>query len=55
MTAGKDHRTYDLALVILNEEIEHEGWFTEFLGKVPPGHFLRPNGTNSPYVSKFLH
>jgi len=24
MTAGKDHRTYDLALAILNEEIEHE-------------------------------
>jgi len=26
MTAGKDHRTYDLALAILNEEIEHESW-----------------------------
>jgi len=23
-TAGKDHKTYDLALAILNEEIEHE-------------------------------
>ena len=32
MTAGKDHRTYDLALAILNEEIEHEAWFAEFLG-----------------------
>jgi len=32
MTAGKDHRTYDLALVILNEEIEHGSWFSEFLG-----------------------
>jgi len=32
LTAGKDHRTYDLALAILNEEIEHESWFSEFLG-----------------------
>jgi ferritin-like protein len=55
MTAGKDHRTYDLSLAILNEEIEHEAWFTEFLGKGPSGHFRRPNGTNSPFVSKFLH
>jgi ferritin-like protein len=54
MTAGKDHRTYDLALAILNEEIEHEAWFTEFLGKGPSGHFRRPSGTNSPFVSKFL-
>ncbi|GAI10432.1 unnamed protein product, partial [marine sediment metagenome] len=23
LTAGKDHRTYDLAQTILNEEIEH--------------------------------
>jgi ferritin-like protein len=30
MTAGKDHRTYDLALAILHEEIEHEAWFSEF-------------------------
>lgn len=55
MTTGKDHRTYDLALAILHEEIEHEAWFTEFLGKGPSGHFLRPNGVTSPYVSKFLH
>jgi ferritin-like protein len=54
-TAGKDHRTYDLALAILNEEIEHEAWFTEFMGKGPSGHFMRPNRQNSPFVSKFLH
>jgi ferritin-like protein len=54
MAAGKDHRTYDLALAILNEEIEHEAWFTEFLGRGPSGHFRRPAGTNSPFVSKFL-
>jgi ferritin-like protein len=54
LTAGKDHRTYDLSLAILHEEIEHEAWFQEFLGNGPSGHFLRPAGQNSPYVSKFL-
>ena len=53
LTAGKDHRTYDLALAILNEEIEHESWFSEFLGEGPSGHFLR-RGETSPFVSKFL-
>jgi ferritin-like protein len=58
MTAGKDHRTYDLSLAILHEEVEHEAWFAEFLGEGPSGHFRRVGvGTsrNSPYVSKFLH
>ncbi len=53
MTAGKDHRTYDLTLAILNEEIEHESWFSEFLGEGPSGHFMRRSET-SPFVSKFL-
>lgn len=53
MTAGKDHRTYDLALAILNEEVEHESWFSEFLGEGPSGHFLR-RGETSPFVSKFM-
>jgi len=53
MTAGKDHRTYDLSLAILNEEIQHESWFSEFLGEGPSGHFLR-RGDTSPFVSKFL-
>lgn len=53
MTAGKDHRTYDLALAILNEEIEHESWFSEFLGEGPSGHFMR-HGETSPFVSKFF-
>jgi ferritin-like protein len=53
MKAGKDHRTYDLALAILNEEIEHESWFSEFLGEGPSGHFMR-QGETSPFVSKFL-
>jgi len=53
ITAGKDHRTYDLSLSILNEEIEHESWFSEFLGEGPSGHFMR-RGSTSPFVSKFL-
>jgi ferritin-like protein len=53
MTAGKDHRTYDLSLAILNEEIEHESWFSEFLGEGPSGHFMR-RGETSPFVGKFL-
>ncbi|HDR72422.1 MAG TPA: DNA protection protein DPS [Methanoculleus sp.] len=53
MTAGKDPRTYELAASILNEEIEHESWFSEFLGEGPSGHFLR-RGETSPFVSKFL-
>jgi ferritin-like protein len=53
LTVGKDHRTYDLALAILNEEIEHESWFSEFLGEGPSGHFLRRGDTSS-FVSKFL-
>lgn len=53
LTVGKDHRTYDLSLSILNEEIEHESWFSEFLGEGPSGHFMR-RGETSPFVSKFL-
>lgn len=53
LTAGKDHRTYDLALSILHEEVEHEAWFSEFLGEGPSGHFMR-RGETSPFVSKFL-
>jgi ferritin-like protein len=53
LTAGKDHRTYDLSLAILNEEVEHESWFSEFLGEGPSGHFMR-RGETSPFVGKFL-
>ncbi len=53
VTAGKDHRTYDLSLAILNEEVEHESWFSEFLGEGPSGHYLR-RGETSPWVGKFL-
>ncbi|MDD1679454.1 MAG: DNA protection protein DPS [Methanomicrobiales archaeon] len=53
ITAGKDHRTYELSLSILNEEVEHESWFSEFLGEGPSGHFLR-RGETSPFVTKYL-
>ena len=53
-TAGKDHRTYELSLAILNEEIEHESWFSEFLGEGPSGHFRRGAPGASPYVSRFM-
>ncbi len=55
LTAGKDHRTHDLCLAILHEEIEHEAWFAEFLGHGPSGHFGRRTVGESPFVSKFLH
>ncbi len=53
LTFGKDHRTYELSLSILNEEVQHESWFSEFIGEGPSGHFQRL-GENSPYVKKFL-
>jgi ferritin-like protein len=55
MTFGKDHRTYDLSLAILHEEIEHEAWFLEFMGHGPSGHYSREGRPNSPYVRKFLN
>ena len=53
-TFGKDHRTYEISLAILNEEIEHEAWFSEFLGEGPSGHFRRPFPGDSPHVSRFM-
>jgi ferritin-like protein len=54
ITFGKDHRTYELSLAILNEEIEHESWFSEFLGEGPSGHIRRGAPGESPYTSRFL-
>lgn len=54
MTFGKDHRTYQLSLAILNEEVEHESWFSEYLEEGPSGHFRRNAPGESPYVSRFL-
>src|SRR5674536_296953 len=52
LTAGKDHRTYDLSLAILNEEIEHESWFSEFLGEGPSGHFMRRGDLSLIHISE---
>jgi len=54
ITFGKDPRTYDLSLGILHEEIEHEAWFSEYLGEGPSGHFRRGVPGESPYAGKFL-
>ena len=35
MTAGRDQSTYLLALKILNEELEHKAWFSQFLADSP--------------------
>jgi ferritin-like protein len=53
-TCGKDHRTYDLALAILHEEVEHEAWFSEYLEEGPSGHFRRGAPGTSPYVRRFM-
>ena len=53
-TFGKDHRTYALSLAILHEEIEHESWFSEFLGDGPSGHFRRARPGDSPHVGSFM-
>ena len=55
MTAGKDHRTYDLALAILHEELEQKAWFSKFLGEGPSGDGgVRREAGHSPYVSTFM-
>lgn len=54
-THGKDPRTYDLALAILHEEIEHEAWFEELLTGNPSGHFRRRAPGEGPYTKKFRH
>jgi ferritin-like protein len=54
LTFGKDHRTYDIALAILHEEVEHEAWFSEYLSEGPSGHFRRGKPGASPYVRRFI-
>ncbi len=51
---GKDPRTYEVSAAILNEEIEHEAWFSEFLGEFPSGHFRRGKPGASPHVRRFM-
>ena len=54
LTAGKDARTYELSAAILHEEVEHEAWFSEYLGEGPSGHFRRGVPGASPYVRRFM-
>jgi ferritin-like protein len=54
MTAGKDPRTYELSTAILHEEVEHEAWFSEYLGEGPSGHFRRGKPGASPYTRRFM-
>ncbi|MCL4541857.1 MAG: DNA protection protein DPS [Chloroflexi bacterium] len=55
LTFGKDPRTYDMAMRILNEEVEHEAWFIELLSEErdhvsrPSGHFRRGDPGEAPY------
>jgi ferritin-like protein/regulator of RNase E activity RraA len=55
LTFGKDPRTYELAMRILNEEIEHEAWFIELLSMErdgvarPSGHFKRGEVGDAPW------
>ncbi|TDD94131.1 ferritin-like domain-containing protein [Actinomadura rubrisoli] len=51
-TRGKDHRTYEIAHAILNEEIEHEKWFRELLGTGRPSRFHRGFRGRSPYLER---
>ncbi len=53
-THGKDPRTYAICQAILNEEVEHEAWFSEYLGEGPSGHFRRGRPGASPYVKNFM-
>ncbi|MCZ6484625.1 MAG: hypothetical protein O6826_02880 [Acidobacteria bacterium] len=40
---------------IAREMIEHEAWFSEFLGEGPSGHGgVRREAGHSPYVSPFM-
>ncbi|MCP8310153.1 MAG: DNA protection protein DPS [Candidatus Methylarchaceae archaeon HK01M] len=55
MTYGKDHRTYDISLAILHEEVEHEAWFQELLEGRHSGHFRRRRAGEGPYTQKFRH
>ncbi len=54
VTSGKDHRTYNLVLAILHEEIAHQVWLLEFLGRGAMEHPARPREL-SPFVTQFLH
>jgi ferritin-like protein len=53
-TFGRDHRTHEVVLAIPHEEVEHEAWFSEYLGEGPGGHFRRSAPGASSYVPRFM-
>lgn len=54
LTSGKDNRTHNLVLAILHEEIAHQVWFLEFLGRGAAEQFPLSNRAISPFVTQFL-
>jgi ferritin-like protein len=52
IAAGKDRRTHEFSIAILNEKAEHESWLSEFLEEETSGHCMR-QGDPSTFVSKF--
>ncbi|RCN59190.1 ferritin-like domain-containing protein [Acidiferrobacter thiooxydans] len=52
-TAGKDNRTYNLVLAILHEEIAHQVWLLEFLGRDASDGAACPRDI-SPFVAPHL-
>ncbi|MHB1513650.1 MAG: ferritin-like domain-containing protein [Acidiferrobacter sp.] len=53
VTSGKDNRTYNLVLAILHEEIGHQVWLLEFLGRGAAEPSLRARNI-SPFVAPYL-
>ena len=51
LTVGRDPRTCELALAILNEEMEHESWFSGFLAEGPAAPILVREEI-SPYIAR---
>ncbi len=53
VTSGKDNRTYNLVLAILHEEIAHQVWLLEFLGRGATEPSPRTRNI-SPFVAPYL-
>ena len=52
LTAGKDPRTHDLAVAILNDKREHVAWLRELLGEDAGPRFHRGFRGRAPYVRR---
>jgi ferritin-like protein len=53
LTSDRAPRTCDLALAIVNEEVEHESWFSEIVGEGPAPITVREE--ISPNITKIPH